>query len=155
MQGFSRTYFNLNWSLDYQRLMDTNFENYGIRLCYKKISKMKWKIKSSEPLLNINIVLALKKFMKFFSNHFNGNSHKNELAPKIALVSCKTKFDCWNKERWKTSFTNKYNKKCLLKRLSKFQRLFNPLNPKLCLEDREISTWLLKAICSAKSPGIK
>ena len=39
MQGFSRTYFNQNWTLDYPRLMDTNFEDYGIRLWYQKNKK--------------------------------------------------------------------------------------------------------------------
>ena len=47
MQGFSRTYFNHKLKFDYLRLMDTNFEDYGIR----KIRKMKLKIKDQEITL--------------------------------------------------------------------------------------------------------
>ena len=36
MQDFSRTYFDQNWTLGYSRLMNTNFEDYGIRLWYQK-----------------------------------------------------------------------------------------------------------------------
>ena len=63
MQGFSRTYFNQNWTLDYPRLMDTNFEDYGIRLWYQKNKKNETKkIQNKKPLYKINIVLALEKF---------------------------------------------------------------------------------------------
>ena len=39
MQGFSRTYFDQNCTLGYPRLMDTNFEGYGISLWYQKNKK--------------------------------------------------------------------------------------------------------------------
>ena len=47
MQGFSRTYFNHKWKFDYLRLMDTNFEDYGIRLWYQKNKKNEIKNKRS------------------------------------------------------------------------------------------------------------
>ena len=48
MQGFSRTYFNQNWTLDYPRLMDTNFEDYGIRLWYQINKKNETKKKNTK-----------------------------------------------------------------------------------------------------------
>ena len=47
MQDFSRTYFDQNWTLDYPRLMDTNFEDYGIRLWYQKHKKNEIKKKKT------------------------------------------------------------------------------------------------------------
>ena len=51
MQVFSRTYLNQNWTLDYPRLMDTNFEDYVIRLWYQKNKKNEIKNKKQEITL--------------------------------------------------------------------------------------------------------
>ena len=51
MQGFSRTYFNQSWAPDYPRLMDTGFEDYGIRLWYQK--KKKNKLKNQQQEINL------------------------------------------------------------------------------------------------------
>ena len=48
---FFRTYFKQNWTLDYARLMDTNFEDYGIRLWYQKNKKNEIKNKKQEVTL--------------------------------------------------------------------------------------------------------
>ena len=50
MQVFSRTYLIQNWTLDYPRLMDTNLEDYGIRLWYQK-NKNEIKSKKQEITL--------------------------------------------------------------------------------------------------------
>ena len=48
MQGFFRTCLNQNWKLDYMRLMDSNFEDYGIKLWYQKIKKNELKQKTKK-----------------------------------------------------------------------------------------------------------
>ena len=48
MQGFFRTCLNQNWKLDYMRLMDTNFEDYGIKLWYQKNKKNELKQKTNK-----------------------------------------------------------------------------------------------------------
>ena len=48
MQGFCRTCLNQNWKLDYMRLMDTNFEDYGIKLWYQKNKKNELKQKTNK-----------------------------------------------------------------------------------------------------------
>ena len=48
MQGFFRTCLNQNWKLDYMRLMDSNFEDYGIKLWCQKIKKNELKQKTKK-----------------------------------------------------------------------------------------------------------
>ena len=51
MQSFSRIHFNQNWTLDYPRMMDTNLEDYGIRLRYQKNKKNEIKNRKQEITL--------------------------------------------------------------------------------------------------------
>ena len=55
MQGFFRTSLNQNWKLDYMRLMDTNFEDYGIKLWYQKNKKNELKQKTKKKKQEITL----------------------------------------------------------------------------------------------------
>ena len=48
MQGFFRTCLNQNWKFDYLRLMDTNFEDYDIKLWHQKNKKNELKQKTKK-----------------------------------------------------------------------------------------------------------
>ena len=55
--------------------MDTNFEDYGIRIWYQKNNKNE-KINKKQEITSQ--YQPENNFKKLFNNHFNGNSHKKK-----------------------------------------------------------------------------
>ena len=105
MQGFSRTYFNQNCTLDYPGLMDTN---YGIKLWYHKNTRNEIKNNKQEIIWKEKHRISGKILLRNFSViGLMETPIKKRTFSKIEVFSCKTKFDSWNKKRRKTSFTNK------------------------------------------------
>ena len=83
MQGFFRTCLNQNWKVDYLRLMDTNLEDYGIRLWYQKNKKNELKLEK-----NNNKKSLCKKHSISHKIMLRNFSIINLMATNVKKITC-------------------------------------------------------------------